>query len=423
MPGAKQYWTGPVLTSNGAIALHVVVNDAPSRTATFFAITLVAIWTATCGLDWSSATTNLIGLPAIPPEVLTTFSRTASDCASCDPERAALPVRETMTSISYGEAPRAAGGTAAIDAHKIADIPSAAVPPLDLRQLYYFLRVVECGSFTRAAEELHLAQPAISMAVRKLEEGVGMVLLRREKSGVELTAEGEVLFAHARSILSSVQHARADLDSVRGLKTGSTKIGIPPQFFSAALAARIVEFLDHYPGLRMDLVDAGAATLKKMLVEGHIDLAILSENEIDPGFESHCVLVDELGVVAARGHPLLRYETIDLRTLARYPLAVPSQGFWQRRVLERAFSSGNIRANIRLECSHIDVLKAAVRNSGMVTTMVRGASEDADLVYRSLSPPIEIGGYLCRKPETVLSLANRALFSFFVSRPVIGARR
>src|SRR5579875_113525 len=114
MPGAKQYWTGPVLTSNGAIALHVVVNDAPSRTTTF-------------GLDWSSATTNLIGLPAIPPEVLTTFSRTASDCASCDPERAALPVRETMTSISYGEAPRAAGGTAAIDAHKSAAARKTAV--------------------------------------------------------------------------------------------------------------------------------------------------------------------------------------------------------------------------------------------------------------------------------------------------------
>jgi DNA-binding transcriptional LysR family regulator len=305
---------------------------------------------------------------------------------------------------------------------KNSDAHAAAAPSLDLRQLFYFLRVVECGSFTKAAADLHVAQPALSMAVRKLEENVGMLLLRREKNGITLTAEGEVLLAHARSILNSVQHARADLDAVRGLETGSTKIGIPPQFFSPALAALIVEFLDRYPGLRMDLVDAGATVLETMLADGQIDLAVLSENEIDPAWEAHLFLVDELGVVAARGHAILGQKTIDLDVLARYPMAVPSQGFWQRRVLERAFSTRNVRANIRFECAHIELLKAAVRYSGIVAPMVRGCiTEDADLVWRGLSPAVGIRGYLCRRPDTVLSLANQALLSFFKERTPLGA--
>ena len=342
------------------------------------------------------------------------FSSPAPACARHDPTlsvRRSRAVRGRVTTVA---------GAKYAFGMRSSNVSDAEVPPtpsLELRQLLYFLRVVECGSFTKAAADLRVAQPAISMGIRKLERSVGMRLLRREKNGIELTAEGEVLLAHARAILHSEQRARADLDAVRGLKNGSTKIGIPPQFFSPTLVMLIGEFLERYPGLSMNLVDAGAPMLKAMLADGRVDLAVLSENEIAPSLEAHVFLVDELGVVAVRGHEILEHETIDLAVLANFPMAIPSQVFWQRRVLERALSSRNVRPNIRLRCAHIEVLKAAIRHSRIVAPMVHGCiSGDADLVWRRLTPPLEIKGYLCRRPDTVLSVANQALLNFLMSR-------
>jgi DNA-binding transcriptional LysR family regulator len=102
-------------------------------------------------------------------------------------------------------------------------------------------------------------------------------------------------------------------------------------------------------------------------------------------------------------------------------MAIPSQSFWQRRVLDRLLAAPDARTNIRLKCTHIEVLKAAIRHSGIVAVMVRGTiSEDHDLVWRGLTPPVEIRAYLCRRPHAVLSLANQALLNFFTARAPLG---
>ncbi len=294
-------------------------------------------------------------------------------------------------------------------------------PPLDLRQLYYFFRTAEYGSFTKAARALNVAQPAISIAVRKLEETLGMEVLRRTKTGVELTIEGKMLFVHARGILASLESARTDLASLRGLKIGSTTIGIPPQFFSGALIEPIISFMHHYPGLHMKIVDLGATRLRTALIEGAVDLAVLSEDDLDPSFDVYRLFDDELVVVAARGHEILENGAVEAQQIELYPLAIINRRFWQSRVADRVFDGSNEQANIRFECPNIAVLKAAVRHSEMITTLVRGSVADDDaLAWRSFSPPVYISAFLCRRSRSTLSLANRALLSFLMEETSLG---
>src|SRR5690242_5847084 len=99
---------------------------------------------------------------------------------------------------------------------------------MDVRQLRYFLEVARVSSFTKAAERLRIAQPAVSMAVKKLEEELDLVLLNRQDKKVSLTAEGEIFVTHARRIIDDVKAAELEMGELKGLASGEVRIGIPP---------------------------------------------------------------------------------------------------------------------------------------------------------------------------------------------------
>ena len=135
---------------------------------------------------------------------------------------------------------------------------------MDLRQLRVFVEVARLGSFTRAAEHLHVAQPAVSLSIRKLEEGLDLTLLNRQEKRVTLTAEGEALLAHARRILEDCAAAEAEMAELRGLGSGEVRVGIPPMMSSYFFPLIIREFRRRYPKLRLSVNGEGAASIQRM---------------------------------------------------------------------------------------------------------------------------------------------------------------
>ena len=99
---------------------------------------------------------------------------------------------------------------------------------MDIRQLKVFVEIVRQGSFTRAAEHLHIAQPAVSISLRKLEEELDLTLINRQEKQITLTAEGENLLRHAERILDDLSVAEREMAELRGLVRGEVRIGIPP---------------------------------------------------------------------------------------------------------------------------------------------------------------------------------------------------
>src|SRR5688500_18703570 len=120
---------------------------------------------------------------------------------------------------------------------------------MELRQLAYFVAVVDEAHFTRAAERLHIAQPAVSQQIRRLEEELGERLLHRDRRTVTLTAAGEALLPHARAALAQVEHGRAAIAELRGLVTGHLRIGLVMPLPDRRVLRTMGAFGRRYPGI------------------------------------------------------------------------------------------------------------------------------------------------------------------------------
>ena len=176
---------------------------------------------------------------------------------------------------------------------------------MELRQLVYFDAVVRHGGFSRAAERLRVAQPAVSAQIKQLETELGTTLLQRTTRRVTLTEAGEVFLARARQALEQLDRARADLDELSTVQRGRVRIGATLILGSLDLPSALAQFRRRYPGVRLALQTGLIAELLGTLHAGEVDLVL---GPVHTGLPAHFLadtLVDEsLVLVTAPGHPL-----------------------------------------------------------------------------------------------------------------------
>jgi LysR family transcriptional activator of glutamate synthase operon len=176
---------------------------------------------------------------------------------------------------------------------------------VELRQLVYFDAVVRYGGFTRAAQRLHVAQPAVSAQIKQLETELGTTLLQRTTRRVTLTQAGELFLARARQALEQLDRARADLDELSTVQRGQVRIGATMILGSLDLPSALAQFRRRYPGVSLALQTGLIAELLDALHAGEVDLVL---GPVHPGLPAHFLadpLVDEsLVLVTAPGHPL-----------------------------------------------------------------------------------------------------------------------
>jgi len=146
---------------------------------------------------------------------------------------------------------------------------------LDIRPLYYFVRVAEAGSFSRAAASLSVGQPLLSRVIRRLEQDFGVQLLHRTGRGVQLNEAGQRLLEHGRAIIGSLVDAQHDVAALSAKATGAVSLGLPP-FLGSSIVIRLVEQLRaEYPGIGLTLREGYAAETVDWLANGQIDAAMI----------------------------------------------------------------------------------------------------------------------------------------------------
>src|SRR5687768_12157435 len=146
---------------------------------------------------------------------------------------------------------------------------------MDLKQLEYFVRVAELGSFTRAAIALDVAQPALSRQVRLLEVELRQNLLTRNGRGATPTEAGQLLLEHGRGILHQVQRAREELGRVRGALAGRVAVGLPPSVAKVMAVPLIREFRSRMPEATVSVSEGLSAAMQESLAKGRLDIAVL----------------------------------------------------------------------------------------------------------------------------------------------------
>ncbi len=203
---------------------------------------------------------------------------------------------------------------------------------MEVHQLAYFESVSRHLHFTRAAEELNVAQPSVSQQIRKLEDELGTPLFHRMKRNVALTEAGTLFLRHTRAILQQLEEARVEVQELSGLRKGSLAVGAPPSVGTHLLPKALAAFSRKHPGISLTFREAGSRTLVKLLEDGELDLAVVIQPIRHPVLETMPLLEEELLLAVPRTHRLAtRTRRVKLGELATEPFVLLREGAYDIR--------------------------------------------------------------------------------------------
>ncbi len=186
---------------------------------------------------------------------------------------------------------------------------------MELRHLRYFEAVARHSHVTRAAAELHIAQPALSKQISQLERELGITLFDRVGRSLRLTEAGEALLPHARAILAQVEEARAAMAERIGLRAGRVSIGAPPSVGAHLLPPLLATFHQRYPGITLRLHEAGLQSLLDLLESGLTDLAVVALPVHDEELAVTPLLNEPLVLIVSPQHPLAGRKEVTMAEL------------------------------------------------------------------------------------------------------------
>lgn len=230
---------------------------------------------------------------------------------------------------------------------------------LSLRQLRTFIAAARHLSFARAAEELHLTAPAVSMQIRDLETAIGLPVFERSGRSMSLTTTGEYLLVYARRVIATLKEAEDTIARLRGVQAGRITVGMvgTAQYFVPRLLA---QFRKDYPGVEVRLTVGNRDQLDRQLHDREIDLAIMGRPPRELDVRAEAFAVNLLGVVAAADHPLATERAISPARLDRELFIVREIGSGTRGAMEVFFREQHIAPVAIMEMSSNETIKQAV---------------------------------------------------------------
>lgn len=288
---------------------------------------------------------------------------------------------------------------------------------MDRRQLQIFRQVAHSESFTRAAEVLHMAQPAVSIAVRKLEQELDSLLFNRVDRRISLTEAGRALLVRAEHILAEFKLAQDELRDMQALKTGQVRLDTPAMLGSYYFPQKIAAFRQEYPDIDLRITAEGTQRAEQMLLDGTTELAIINVEEHSELIESRYLIKEEVVLCMAPTHPLASETYIDAGQLKMQPLIVYHQGYHLRKILNYLVSSAEVEPEIILET---DILRLMVNmvSAGLGVSLCLKRLVDAEegVVGRPFSDPQNIELGIGWKRGGYLSRANQAFVDFLIQQ-------
>lgn len=247
---------------------------------------------------------------------------------------------------------------------------------MDLKQLEYFVRVAELGSFTRASIALDIAQPALSRQVRLLEVELRQNLLTRNGRGAIPTEAGKLLLAHGRGILHQVERAREELGRVRGSLAGRVAVGLPTSLARILTVPLIRAFRLQMPEATLSISEGLSVAMQESLVNGRLDIAVLYNTPASADVEITPLLEEDLLLVQAR-QPGLQEDPapgpISLKAVAALPLVIPSRPNAIRMHVESEMANIGCRLNIALEIDGVSAILDLVADGAGYAVLSRHA--------------------------------------------------
>lgn len=259
---------------------------------------------------------------------------------------------------------------------------------MDLRQLRYFMGIVAAGSLSRAAEVLHVAQPALSRQLRALEDDLGVQLVHRTSRGVEMTEAGQRLHGLADYILRTVDNLRIDVASAAREPAGHLVVGLPPSLATQFAPVLIDGARRAYPLLRVRIIEALSIFLTEWVEQGRIDLAVLTDPPPEHHLQRRDLGLEDLVLVGRADRLGDPQRPVSPATLDRDDLVIPS-GFL--RFVEPWFAGHRLRPRLAMELDSVHAVLGLLDHGLCVAVisyaMVHDAVTAGTLIARRFEDP------------------------------------
>ncbi|HFD0314986.1 nitrogen assimilation transcriptional regulator NAC [Serratia marcescens] len=279
---------------------------------------------------------------------------------------------------------------------------------MNFRRLKYFVKIVDIGSLTQAAEVLHIAQPALSQQLATLEGELKQQLLIRTKRGVQPTEAGNILYAHAQTILRQCEQAQSAVNSAGQAMSGQVSLGLASGSTAAQLALPLLQTLrDQQPGILLSLHENGGAALAGQVANQTLDMAMVYGAKMPAGLHAIALMREDLYLVATRAvpHP---GNSVELLDVARLNLFLSREGDAVRNQLEEAMALRKLAINVVGEIESSGALSAAIA-SGLGATVLPESVARAMIgpakawMARINAPTMSVPLSLCMSSQQALS--------------------
>lgn len=280
-----------------------------------------------------------------------------------------------------------------------------------LRQLKVFESVARHLSYSRAADELHLTQPAVSMQIKQLEDNISLPLFEQLGKRIYLTDAGRELYQYSRAIAQQLADMEVALDELKGMERGKLSIAVvtTANYFAPHLLAK---FCQRYSGVTVSLNVSNRETVLKQLADNLIDLAIMGQPPENLDIDSESFMENPLVVVAPPNHPLCNERDIPVKRLATETFLVRESGSGTRSAMERFFAAHEIKINKGMETDTTEAIKQAVQ-AGMGLGIMSRHTVELELETKRLKildvqgfPIVRYWHVVNRKNKRLSSIAN-----------------
>lgn len=308
---------------------------------------------------------------------------------------------------------------------------------MDLRQLHYFVAIAEKGAISAASAHIHIAQPALSAQLAKLEDELGVALCTRHRRGVTLTQAGEIFLEHAYKVIEGLAAARSAVQSVASQPRGEVTFGLPVTT-STLMTVPIVELVRaRYPDIKLNIVDGMSGDVFGWLVEGRLDVAILYGAERPPRIKAKPIVSDALYLMGHENELTRGRKTIAFCELARFPLFhnSPTRSRLRQLMDETARKLG-CPLHYAGEIDSVPQMKLLVyRGRGFTVLPKISLGNDPPVaklrLLRIVEPDLRLNSYLALSPKRdpsraalcVFDLVDELAQSLLKRRKWVGGRR
>lgn len=271
---------------------------------------------------------------------------------------------------------------------------------MEMKQLIAMVTVAEVESVTRAAQLLHLVQPAVTRQIKTLEDELGVMLFDRTRHGMVLTSAGEVFLTHARRALQELERARSELTPAPGEVTGRVSVGVLESLLDLIIPALVDSVAEKFPGVELHLLSGVSRHLKEWLDDGIVDVALLYNVADTTAMRVTPLLNERLWVVAPAEAGLLSTEPSTWQRVLREPLILPTVGHTLRTLIDKARADIPLEPKIIIETNSLNVQKQMVLAgrgwtilpaAGVARDVEQGKFSGAPLSEPSVSRSVVIG--------------------------------